>query len=81
MPRTESLDLGQQVADLLERLDPFLSRIDEARSEFCLDAEISCAIYIEGQAPGVHFDRAVMAAVNRLNAEIDLDIYVYPEAE
>src|SRR5215813_1932997 len=48
MPREESLDLGKQVAALLERLGPFLSRINEVRGELGLEAEISCAIYIEG---------------------------------
>lgn len=81
MPREESLDLGKQVAALLERLGPFLSRINEVREELGLDAEISCAIYIEGQTPAVHFDRSVMSRVNQLEAEIDLDIYVYPDPE
>lgn len=75
MPRGESLDLGKQVAALLERLGPFISRINEVREELGLDAEI-CAIYIEGQTPAVHFDRSVMSVVNQLEAEIDLDIYL-----
>lgn len=81
MPREESLDLGKQIAALLEQLGPFVSRINEVRHELGLGAEISCAIYIEGQTPAVHFDRSVMSLASQLEAEIDLDIYVYPDPE
>ena len=81
MAREESLDLGKQVATLLEQLGPFISRINAVREEFGLEAEISCAIYIEGQAPAIHFDRSVMSLANQLEAEVDLDIYVYPAPE
>ena len=80
-PREESIDLGEQVAALLERLGPFLSRINEVREELGLEAEISCAIYIEGQTPAVHSDRSVLKLINQLEAEIDLDIYVYLEPD
>lgn len=81
LPSEESLDLGRQVASLLERLAPYAAAITEVREELDLDAEISCAIYIEGQAPGVHFDRSTLALADQLGAEIDIDIYVLPDPE
>src|SRR5215813_10988960 len=80
-PREESIDLGKQVAALLERLGPFLHRINQVREELGLEVEISCAIYIEGPTPSVHFDRSALSLMNQLEAEIDLDIYVYMEAD
>lgn len=77
--RENALHLGEQIARLLDSLGPYLSRIGEARQIFDLEAEISCAVYIEGQAPSIHLDLGALKLINQLEAEIDLDIIVFPD--
>jgi hypothetical protein len=74
----KTLDLGKQLSGLLAQLAPFLPKIREIKRQLDLDAEISCAVYIEEQAPVLHLDRNVVEMANQLEAEIDIDVYVFP---
>jgi len=75
--REESLDLGKQIRDLLRRLEPTFSSIATLRDRVDLNVEVSCAIYIYGETPSMHLDRETLSMIERLDAEIDFDLYVY----
>ncbi len=55
-------------------LEPCQERILRAKREYDLEAELSCVVYIEEEAPIAHFDAHLIGRISRLGASIDLDI-------
>jgi len=77
----ESLDVGAQISTLLEWLAPFLPQINDVRSEYQLDAQVSCEIWIGDTTPSVHFDRELLRKIDGLEAAVDIDMHVLPDGE
>jgi Domain of unknown function (DUF4279) len=43
-------------------------------------AEINCVIYVVGdERPAIHLDKNIIRKLNKLNAEIDIDLYFLPD--
>ncbi|MGV0025828.1 DUF4279 domain-containing protein [Phormidesmis priestleyi] len=73
----KSADLQDHVQSVLEQLKPgWRSLIEICSHHF---AEIDCVIYTSGQIPAIHFDKAIVEQISKLNAEIDVDLYILLE--
>jgi hypothetical protein len=69
-----NLDLGESLQPLLQILLPKSKTINYMCTQYSLDAEISCAIYITDETPIINLDKNIIAQVADLSAEIDIDI-------
>ncbi|MBC6481736.1 MAG: DUF4279 domain-containing protein [Hormoscilla sp. GM7CHS1pb] len=70
----KSAELEDHVKYVLEQLQPGWIPLAELCTQH--DAEIDCVIYVNGQVTAIHFDKRIIDLVNKLNAEIDVDLYV-----
>ncbi|MNW46525.1 hypothetical protein D3C74_238240 [compost metagenome] len=74
----ESLDINNQLNEIIE---PFRGRSDkliELMLVHNLEIIISIVINIEGnQKTAMYFNRQVIKFIYQINAEIDIDLYVY----
>lgn len=72
----KSAELEDHVKSVLEQLQPGWHSLVDVCSHY--DAEIECVIYTS-ERPAIHFDRPMLEQIAKLNAEIDVDLYVLPE--
>jgi hypothetical protein len=78
----ESLDLNNQLRSVIDQLKPHFSKIKEVCARLNLEAEIGFAVYVEnGETPALHFDKDIVQIAADLNAEIDIDLYVFSSSE
>ncbi|WP_218081798.1 DUF4279 domain-containing protein [Anthocerotibacter panamensis] len=74
LPSTGSQDLETLGDTLLDMLLPKWDLLEDICKDW--EAEISCVLHIGDHPPPVHFSSRFIKAIARLNAEIDIDIYV-----
>lgn len=72
-------DLHTQVSSLVSRLAPFAQRIASLADRCTI--EFSCVLYTSRANPGLNLPKSVIAAIDRLNADLDIDVYCLPAAE
>lgn len=70
----ETVDLPGQVRRLLVQLEPHIDAIRRLCDTKELEAELNCIVYVNDAFPVLHFDSDVVELIQRLKAEIDLDI-------
>lgn len=74
----QSIVLDEQLAEIYNRIIPIKTLLGEVIERYELDVTLSIVICIEnGKAPGIHFEKEMIELLNNLNAEIDIDSYVY----
>ena len=72
----ESINVGEHINGLIEKIFPFKKRIVGICQSLELNPEISCEMEInEDQYPIIHFDKETIQKIFELGAEIDLDLY------
>ena len=73
---TESAELAEHVSVVLGKLRPSWESFCEFGKSY--DAELSCVIKsYGGDRPVIGFSKRVIAELNELDAEIDIDLYVF----
>ncbi|MCU0544308.1 MAG: DUF4279 domain-containing protein [Oscillatoriaceae cyanobacterium Prado104] len=73
----KSADLEEHINSVFEQLQAGWVPLVELCK--CYAAEIACVIYYRsGSVPAIHFDRDIVDRAAKLNAEIDVDLYVLP---
>ena len=72
--KLETAELEDHVRYVLEQLQPGWEPLAQLCTQH--DAEIDCVIYVNGQVPAIHFDKRIIDRVDKLNAEIDVDLYI-----
>jgi hypothetical protein len=76
----QTLDVESSLNNVLEILQPVTEKLKELILRLNLGAEISCAIHIEnGETPSIHFQQTTLRKITELNAEIDIDLYVFED--
>jgi len=71
-----SNDLEEHFRVVLEQLKQGWQPLIELCSVY--EAEFCGVVYTSGDRPAIHFDKEILKAVQQLNAEIDVDLYVLP---
>jgi hypothetical protein len=71
---TEGFDTTRHLREILDKLSPVEPLVRSLCNTHNLSAELSCAVYIEDQAPILHFDRDIVEQLANLSAEIDIDV-------
>lgn len=74
--KQESLDLDALVRMILDQIGERAPAVAAIRAALSLDAEIACAVYVEGQTPAISLDRETVARIAALGASIDVDLYI-----
>ncbi len=78
----ESLDLNNQLRPVLDQLKPHFSKIKDVCARLHLEVEMGFAVNVEnGETPALHFDKDIVQIAADLNAEIDIDLYVFSSSE
>ncbi|MFE1746281.1 DUF4279 domain-containing protein [Coleofasciculus sp. H7-2] len=72
----KSAELEDHIKSVLEQIQPGWLPMVEISSRY--EAEIDCVVYVRGQVPAIHFDKDIVEQAAKLNAEIDVDLYVLP---
>ncbi len=70
--------LEEHLKYLLNKIQPKSDFLKEICSKNY--GELSCAIYVRGEErPSIHLDRDIITKINKLNCEIDIDLYFLPD--
>ncbi len=74
----EELDLGIILNKFESIIIPNLDEISKYIKSNLLESRLSIVVKIEdNQAPALYFERRILNLLDKLNADIDLDTYVY----
>lgn len=73
-----SLDMESYFIDLQNKITPHIEKFEViCKKYYC---EFSCSFYLqvgsEDSIPSVHLNREIISFIEKLNAEVDIDIYV-----
>lgn len=73
----EASELDDQIEDVLAQLSPAFDLVADLGARY--SAEFACAIYLTPDSiPVLHVDKDTVQGVGKLNAALDLDVYVLP---
>ena len=73
-----SLDVGEQLNKLISILDHKQQVLNQLKEEYDLDYKFFIVVKIEqNQSPGVYFDKRIIKFAHDIQAEFDIDLYVY----
>lgn len=76
------IDLPRLMRQMFQELEPRTGQIIEACRLLDLEAELSFILYMSGfDRPELHVDRDIVAWLARIDAEVDVDIFVVSERE
>lgn len=67
-------DVADCIAELLSVLAPIAPRIRQLQEEHELEAEVSCAAYVDRAPPAIHLEVSMLAELAELNAALDIDV-------
>jgi hypothetical protein len=73
----ESLDIETSICELLDIVEPLISKIDIATERYSLKREISCAVYIHNQTPACSISINTIKRIALTKANFDLDIILF----
>ena len=74
LPKSSSVELAFEA--VLTRLSPYEFRISELSKYNGI--VLSCIVYTSS-APALYFDKAAIQRLNKLGADLDIDLYLLPE--
>lgn len=74
LPPKETLQLEEQLKDLLDALDPYRERIREVAQRMVLEVEVYCAVYIAGDTPASYLSACTLGRLVALGANLDIDL-------
>lgn len=78
----DSLDVGEQLEQVIERIRDKAAIINELRREYDLECGfVIVSIMNNGYTPGFHLDTSVIAFANSIKADFDIDLYAHPYDE
>ena len=78
----ESLDVGDQLEQILQQIRNKVTTINELRNEFELECRFTIVIVInDGYTPALYFDNPVIEFANSIKADFDIDLYANPYDE
>lgn len=72
----ESLDVQEVARPLLTQLLPLVDALTDLTKQLGIEAELAFTVRMGGKVPAVHFDREMLGAINQLQAEVDIDLYI-----
>jgi len=60
----------------LTQLLPLVDALTDLTKQLGIEAELAFTVRMGGKVPAVHFDREMLGAINQLQAEVDIDLYI-----
>lgn len=78
-PLADHRELDPHVRWLLDRLPANLDGLRDLTPQFT--AKLYCAIYTSDDRPALYLDSHTLGRLSRMAADLDLDVYVLPDAE
>ncbi len=78
-PLAEDRELDPHVRWLLDRLPADLDELRNVTPQFT--AKLYCAIYTSNDRPALYLDSSTLGRLSRMTADLDIDLYVVPDAE
>ena len=72
----ESLDVQEVARPLLTSLLPLVDTLADLTEQLGVEAELAYTVRMGGEVPAIHFDREMLGAINQLQAEVDIDLYL-----
>ncbi len=78
----ESLDVGDQLNLIINQIGGKASIINDLKRRFGLECRFTIVIIMNnGYTPGLYLDESLIAFVNSINADFDIDLYANPYDE
>ncbi len=71
--------LAKTVKHLLQVLLPKANEIRQICSDFDLECEVSCGVYVAGRPPSMNFTPDVVSDLAAFNATLDIDVILIEE--
>lgn len=74
----ESLDINVQISKVVKLIEQKIIHLRRLKEVYNLEFIFSIVVNIENnQKPAMYFNRELLEFVNQINAEIDIDLYIF----
>jgi hypothetical protein len=74
LPQRETHDMDGLLRELLEVLEPYRERLQNAIERFRMTPQISFGVYIRGETPACYFGADTLNRLADLQASLDVDL-------
>ena len=73
------INLSKHVRTLVQVMMPLREQLERLRTQYGVDAEVSCVIYASDEMPIMHFDVDTIESLALLRCECDIDLMLIDE--